>query len=363
LAEARFAQTQHGASDAERRVRRSYIIVYVIWWEEGYMKIVKPVGAVYASYQLELSRWPPSGEPYCNQSSLPAPQKQPCRLYDDIELLWPPAADRSLFISTRVSEATQAKASATAAWPPYSSNSSAHGPAFFATAPERGTVLIRHSFQAQPFSQLSDSVDYAASSKQLSGKLLDSDGNTLVKFPVSNQDDTLNVSLILRAANVDLDEIVNGSSWRYSGLVLLFQIFYSNVDSDTSTRTVYTYTVTQVKNIPYKGYENIYLNATSRLLRDRHGIKMVFVQDGSIGRFDFQTMLIQLVSALGLMSVATLVVDMLMLYLMPLRDFYNRYKYQVTEDFSDVRHRLDSSDHDGKVVPLLLPERGDELLT
>lgn len=37
------------------------------------------------------------------------------------------------------------------------------------------------------------------------------------------------------------------------------------------------------------------------------------------------------------MSVATLIVDLAMLYVLPHRKFYNKYKYEETVDFSDVR--------------------------
>lgn len=85
---------------------------------------------------------------------------------------------------------------------------------------------------------------------------------------------------------------------------------------------------------------------------------MLFLASGALGKFDFQTMLVQLVSALGLLSVATLVVEMCMLYCFPHRKYYNKYKvpvapcgpgpaslalhptsmqFEETIDFSDVR--------------------------
>jgi len=38
---------------------------------------------------------------------------------------------------------------------------------------------------------------------------------------------------------------------------------------------------------------------------------------GDMVKFDFQTMLVQLVSAMGLLSIATLIVEMVMLYILP----------------------------------------------
>jgi len=75
----------------------------------------------------------------------------------------------------------------------------------------------------------------------------------------------------------------------------------------------------------------------SRRSTKRAGPKIIFVVSGKMVRFDFQTLLIQLVSALGLLSMATIVVEMLMLYVMPLRKRYSDAKFESTVDFSDVR--------------------------
>jgi len=67
-----------------------------------------------------------------------------------------------------------------------------------------------------------------------------------------------------------------------------------------------------VPNTEFKVTENVYINETTRLIRDRHGAKicacflvglaaelaltilvLVFVATGQIGRFSFQTMLVQ----------------------------------------------------------------------
>ena len=42
-----------------------------------------------------------------------------------------------------------------------------------------------------------------------------------------------------------------------------------------------------------KVVENIYINSTTRLLRNRHGIRILFIQSGEIGRFSFQAMLVE----------------------------------------------------------------------
>eukprot|EP00479_Gromia_sphaerica_P008818 TRINITY_DN3519_c0_g1_i1.p1 TRINITY_DN3519_c0_g1~~TRINITY_DN3519_c0_g1_i1.p1 ORF type:complete len:79 (-),score=3.13 TRINITY_DN3519_c0_g1_i1:242-478(-) len=66
-----------------------------------------------------------------------------------------------------------------------------------------------------------------------------------------------------------------------------------------------------------KFYRTFFVDSTTRLIQNRHGVKIRFIQTRQIGRGDFQTSLVQLVSALGLISVATLVVEYMMLYILP----------------------------------------------
>ena len=61
---------------------------------------------------------------------------------------------------------------------------------------------------------------------------------------------------------------------------------------------------------------------------------------GQIGKFDFQTMLIQLVTALALLKVAQIVVDLIAIYVKDLRKMYYAAKFEETEDFSDIRDTL-----------------------
>ncbi len=102
---------------------------------------------------------------------------------------------------------------------------------------------------------------------------------------------------------------------------------------------------------------------------DRHGIKIFIVQSGVIGashilchrrrfiiyfvsfclssfsssvffllppgRFDLQTLLLSLVTSLGLLELSSLVVDSIMKHVMPRRVLYNEAKYEETVDFAE----------------------------
>jgi hypothetical protein len=95
--------------------------------------------------------------------------------------------------------------------------------------------------------------------------------------------------------------------------------------------------VTRIPGAEYKVVGTERLNDTHRRLRNRHGVKIQFLRSGSISRFVFQNAVIQTITAVGLMSIAGVIVDQLMLRIMPQRLQYIQAKYQVTQDFSDIR--------------------------
>lgn len=148
---------------------------------------------------------------------------------------------------------------------------------------------------------------------------------------------------------------------RYAGLVLFFGIDYrGNYDNPVE----YTYSVTQVPAVEYKITRSTVVNFNQRLITDTHGVKIFFVFSGSICKFDFQTMLINMVAGLGLLSVATLTTDFLMQYLMPLKSAYIRYKYKETAHHDELWKRAESKKLGlltGDTNPLVSPMSQSEL--
>jgi len=175
----------------------------------------------------------------------------------------------------------------------------------------------------------------------MTGKLVDVNGNTIATFGVGM--DIMTVDLMLQAAGVNLSDVSDVISdtgatdtYRNTGTLLLFTIEYSNIQSSS---TQYTYSVSKFPHSETTLHQILYNsdNSTIRQIYQRNGVKFFFRQTGQIGRPDIQTAIIQLVSALGLLSVATLVVELFMLYLLPNKKEYTKYKFNETEDFSDVR--------------------------
>eukprot|EP00455_Lapot_gusevi_P048301 TRINITY_DN664_c0_g1_i4.p1 TRINITY_DN664_c0_g1~~TRINITY_DN664_c0_g1_i4.p1 ORF type:complete len:227 (-),score=85.97 TRINITY_DN664_c0_g1_i4:127-807(-) len=177
-------------------------------------------------------------------------------------------------------------------------------------------------------------------SENMNGALKAKNGDIIKEW--SGGDNIMSVRDVLRAADINLDDLsdsnpAEGNSHRYNGIVLLWFANY-RTQPDTYQPT-YTYTIQRVAGAESKMFERIYIDDDTRIDRNRHGLQIIFVQTGQITRFNFQTLLVNLVSAIGLLGLATLVVDLLMLYLMPRRDVYTNYKYQFTESEADQEDR------------------------
>jgi hypothetical protein len=76
---------------------------------------------------------------------------------------------------------------------------------------------------------------------------------------------------------------------------------------------------------------------------DRHGIRIVFAQTGTIGIFNPLALILNFVAALALFKVATILIDLLMLYVMPKRKLYKDAKFQETEDIRKEENLKDNN--------------------
>ena len=66
-------------------------------------------------------------------------------------------------------------------------------------------------------------------------------------------------------------------------------------------------------------------------------MRLIVQQTGTVGKFDFQTMLINISASFGLLALSSFIVEMLMLKALPQKKLYNSYKFTDTIDFSDWR--------------------------
>jgi len=323
-----------------------YIVVFVLVLQKKYLLNVMPVGATYTSLLKPPGIVTYTNQyPYCsnyNDSSLNLPpeiMQLPCVVWDELEALFPPDELDAMMVTTRVTQSIQQRVCEEAGpcaqpWVTISTTGS-----MFLADINNYTIKVEHSFQAVEFYKTSHSDDFSGSTGSLTGNMVDQNGNVLQNF--GHGPDIITLDRFLQAAGITLGAAANyisakpGESKRSSGVVLLVALDYENNGSPEPP--TYQYRVSDIPGSEYKTQEVIRLNDSFRVVNDRHGVKLVFLTTGSIGVFDFQTTLVQLVSALGLLSVGTLVVEMFMLYIAPHRKYYNKYKYEETLDFSDVR--------------------------
>lgn len=150
----------------------------------------------------------------------------------------------------------------------------------------------------------------------------------------------------MTAGDIDLDSIAYSSrSIRDSGVIVMVEIVYANWlpwSGLVRGKPQYTYEVSILDKDSYK-VESVHYGAGIHAIYDRtyinrHGIKLVFIQSGSIARFNFQSFLIVIATSLSLIAIATSVVDNCMMYILPLRVLYIASKYEETRDFSDLLH-------------------------
>eukprot|EP00933_Yihiella_yeosuensis_P051173 TRINITY_DN49037_c0_g1_i1.p1 TRINITY_DN49037_c0_g1~~TRINITY_DN49037_c0_g1_i1.p1 ORF type:complete len:558 (-),score=56.50 TRINITY_DN49037_c0_g1_i1:67-1740(-) len=157
--------------------------------------------------------------------------------------------------------------------------------------------------------------------------------------------DVFSIGRLLELAGADLDNDYNIDGWssRQGGTVLEVTAKYNNLypflSSFGYTPVKYTYTV---KELPMPYVSRTALSKVqpanfpqSRSFENRYGIIVSFKVGGAFGFFSSVYLIVMLTAALGLISVATTVTDLLAQYLHP--NFFH-LKYDVSPDFSDLWH-------------------------
>ncbi|CAI2175271.1 6088_t:CDS:2, partial [Funneliformis geosporum] len=211
---------------------------------------------------------------------------------------------------------------------------------------ENYSVMIEHSVRGK-------TTSISLRNGMMDGELISANGisikswtnKTRTEFTPNANGDILSVKEILDAAGVDLEgpsfaPAAVGESNRSSGVVIVIVIEYKNVPSKDN-EIKYKYFPQVINGAEYKVTESIFNNDNSYTIKDRHGIRLVFQQYGQIGEFDFISLLTNLVAALALFKVATFLVELLMLKCLPQKDQYEHFKYEETQDFSEIRKGSD----------------------
>ncbi|KAJ3317893.1 cytochrome c oxidase subunit 1 [Blyttiomyces sp. JEL0837] len=130
-----------------------------------------------------------------------------------------------------------------------------------------------------------------------------------------------------------------GELWRSSGLVVSIPVFYSNRQTPGYVQNLkYKYIPAVIPDTSAKVVETIVNHDGSLSYIDRHGIRLVFAQTGEIGELDLQTTILAFVSGLALLSLATYIADIFMVYIIKDHDFYAHAKYD--EALPEAKKRM-----------------------
>lgn len=320
----------------------------------------------------------------------------PCQYRDEFFAAYPQIEHDCLLITTRYSDIdqeipagctvdTRAEKACMNWSPPVQSG---EGKSYYLVQPENFTLAIDHSVNAPK-------AGFAASSRNdqiVDGKILGQDGveiNPCDDYTVWGQPcpasinigkgatctdqkkkhnakycrDIIPLMTLLRAAGItdldadgDYDSEGEVESYRYAGLVLQVNIYYSNDVHAFSGRSYrYHYTVDHIKQEEYKGAEVSYVDGGSgeRHIYDRHGIRLVFTVTGNVGHFDLPTLFIQLVTCMGLFSAATILVDKSAESCLKERRLFTKYKYENTPVFTEgeIQESLLHGDEETETLP------------
>lgn len=189
--------------------------------------------------------------------------------------------------------------------------------------------------------------------QDLLGKMVDCNNNP-IKRPYPNIigevncRDTFEVQTLLEAACVDsLDtpSIGDGGkniSRRDSGLVLIAFVKYSNTETFNLNKITYSISVGAINNTQYKADQAQFVEGIGDVnVIGRHGVRVVFLQVGEIGKFDFQELLLTFVSGMGLLAIATVIVDILATRILSWRETYGQLKYQETPIPEELENHSD----------------------
>ena len=247
------------------------------------------------------------------------------------------------------------------------SESNVRNDQYFVAGLENYTVLIEHSVHSlgAGVDAVSRNMDgklavpdnsELCAEKAAEGKSVDSSGKPTSTAPCfiypkkgsAQKLDVFTINDLVRASNSYFDDWNQippkpgkpvKHSVRYSGVVLLLNIQYTNVRHfDVPGNVSYTYHVSALPSSNPKFIHSVEsTNMTHRVVQKRYSIKLQAIYTGTLGKFVFLNLLLQLTTSLTLFAVATTVTDYLAIYGLPDRKLYYNAKYELTEDFSDIR--------------------------
>jgi len=335
-----------------------YIFIYTIWWNQAYYAIEAPVGTVrinpMAPSERDDDQWKDIQElPYClteNRTTLHGYDLLPCKYFDSLLDVFPQAVDSAITIASRIKFSTQTCNNiyfntSNTTWTNNQTES------YFLADIERFTLQLDHTFYAPNLGIQHNARDLKGFVVKNGEEKDDESYNKTFKpyLPKGEiigqvgQLDIVSVGSLLRMAGVDIDaqNVTPGESIRNSGAIFLVFLDYQNSMTHWFTNgTKYTIHVDMINNTEYKAVQTVYTKKLDggRTIYNRHGLHFVFLQTGKLVQFDFQVLLLSMVSGMGMLAFSTTIVDLISTKLLGNKDVVSNLKYKTTPNltqFSD----------------------------
>ncbi|KAH9263946.1 hypothetical protein BASA83_012614 [Batrachochytrium salamandrivorans] len=313
-------------------------IIYSLVVNGSYLDKAPPVaGSIRVGAQLsDMSR--AATPAYCTPTS----RINGCLYWTAEQMVYPYSGEvNTIFLTTRVSIVTSPPpppqcasyltSNTTACTPPSYASLKPLRSTYYIAHVENITLQIDHSVRTQISGVLGTASYSAISNTQMTGKMLKGcTGDTDMYLQQLQFNETYRSDAPSTASGA-----YAGETWRSTGIVVSIPIAYTNrltVGQQSSIK--YTYVPAVINGSEYTILQT-QLNADGSItFIDRHGMRIVFAQTGSIGVVSFLALTINLAAGMGLLSVATLICDLLLLYVFPRRAKYAACKIQHTEDFN-----------------------------
>lgn len=365
-----------------------YVGLFEMWGQGGWLEVSPVVGVVrFSLQQPTLGNCDPTSDsrcenafrpltelPYCQQSPKRMASKSsdysgnvyPCEIYEatNAQII----SEKSIAIITRAStrEEKLVCGKADMVCPrTYNSTSAEHK--FFTAQSEAFTILFDHSVTSSKICTAKNNYACSSESAKHQGRLYSKNdhlcaqefakGNAFVSFrgdqrraqapcyikpnTTSEDQDFFSLDVLLKAVDINLDDcnrILSSNNtcqtYRDTGATLILNIFWADFHAFHGMVEPFYYYAPQFlagssfkQSIPfYRSYRS------SRTLLKAHGIRVAVLLGGEYHQFNIVSFLVTLTTALGLLAVATTVVDALMLYVLPEKKRYQQAKYEEEDE-------------------------------
>ncbi|PRP88798.1 P2X receptor [Planoprotostelium fungivorum] len=308
-----------------------YVAVYAVWLNKGYLQKDQPVGSVRSTLAPPDQLNATNTFPYCSQYQ-PAYQgfnNFPCIYYSGHDVQMPDALANPFMIVTRTKSFTLNG----------SPNINCTGrfidqPECIITNkqtkdPTAGTTQRYYTAGIEDYTLFMEHVVYGRSShfsgrnEDMEERFYDSKGDLMTID--TNTGDIITVRQLLSMAGItSLDTIssISNHTARYDGVQIMVIIDYQ---SEILNSNKYTYTVRASQII---GVDTTVTTSTQDgSVVTYNGIIVSYIQTGTIGVFSFPALLTSIIGGAVLTGVATTVVDLMAVYLMPEKEWYSEKKF------------------------------------